>query len=388
MGDYINLDIETIPEEMSASVIEFIQTVYPDWEPADGNLEARILDGVSRLAAEGNDLVSVVADQAFQKFGVETIQVDYQAAAPAVGDTTWTMIDDAGYTVLAGTTVSIEKTGDTKIGFETIADFTVAPGHTATAAGAVPIRAIIDGADGNELTNDPDLIDALDYVDHVDLVGTTTDGADAETPEEYMSRLTEELRLMSGTPILEEDFAILIRRNPSVVRSIAIANWNPTLDTLGNERYVGGVGLDEDGQDISALTKTAIEDDINARRETNFVFEMGEPTYNTIDIDLEGRAYETFDTATVEANVLAALEDYLHPLKFGNVPFGGDSLAWRNADKVRFNEIVQVVNSAEGFNFIEPAGLEVNGGTADITLLGTVPLTEVGTINITINAGP
>ena len=108
--------------------------------------------------------------------------------------------------------------------------------------------AIEPGEDANDLTEPPELIDALDYVDSIVLDGATDGGVDAEEDADYLDRLRDELQLSAPRPILPHDFEVLARRVSLVWAGPSRSTATTRCDsTYNNERMITLVGIDEDG---------------------------------------------------------------------------------------------------------------------------------------------
>lgn len=387
MADFVNLDISADREAMATRVYEAIALAFPGWEPAEGNLETFLVDNLAALYAEVVDLVSVVGEEVFGEFGRTVAQLPPIAAASATVTSTWTMIDDSGYTISPGTLVGVQAAGDNIVAFEVVTEVVVAPGDTATAAGAVTLRAVQEGDEGNELTGSASMIDALDFVASVALVGSTSGGADAEDPAAYLDRLRGELQLMSPRPILPAHFQQLALRNAAVARAIAIDGWDPADDSLDNERFVGLALVDEDGEGVATGVKDEVEAYLDAMREVNFVVAVGGPDYTDIDVAATVRCFTGFDPATVDATVTAAVTSYLQPYNWGRLTFGNQPTAdptWVNQKVVRYFDLVRLIEMQRGVDYIE--SLTVEGGTVDVNLTGVVTLTRPGTVAVTANA--
>jgi uncharacterized phage protein gp47/JayE len=386
VGDFVNLDLPSDPEQLREQMFDTIRSRWPDWEPADGNLETWMVDAFARLGSEVIDLVQRAGEEIFKEFGTDIMQLPPETELHATGQSTWTMIDNAGYTIFAGTEVGIPASGNDLVAFEVVSDVTVPPGSTVTGTGEVSLRAVIGGTDANELDATPVLISAFDYVDTIVLEDPTSGGQDEEDPADYIERLRDELELLTPTPILPEEFAVLALRVPGVYRAVCVDGWNPTAPSTGNDRYAGLVCLDENGDDVDAGVKTAVEEYLDALREVNFVVDVGAPTVTAIDVTTTVRCYETFEPADVDAAVTAALEEFFSPLRWGTPSVGSPDTDWVNTDEVRFLEVAACINNVAGVNYIE--SLTVEGAGVDVALSGVVPLTNAGTIAVTANAGP
>lgn len=398
---YVNIDFDLTAEDMAASVYDALQGRWPDWTPNDANLETWLIDAFTRLMAETATLSQRVALSIFQRFGAVIIGIPPILPAPAQVSSTWTLPDNAGYAIEAGTEVIIARTGDERYAFSVVSDVVVAPGDVATAAGEVLLQAQQAGADQNDIdsTTVPELLTAnsLLYGSVIALTEDTHSGDDGETETEYTNRLVGELRLMAPRPILPRDFEAFARRHPDVYRVVAVDGWDPDTDTLDNERFVGLVAIEADGDDLNAGAKTEITDDLEARREVNFRCPFGSPTYNTIWVTTIVRAYVGFATADVDAAVTAAIESFLASANWGVTPHGDTDTNWLNATVLRYKDLVTVVENVPGVNYVE--SLYVDDATApdaadvvDIALTGRVPLTRPATtgtgVGVTVNAGP
>lgn len=231
---YVSEPLETDSNAIAAEAYAWITARFPNWSPQDGNLDARLIEAWAQNIAELREIETDVRDQIYRYFGATLHGILPIDATPAVADSTWTMVDDAGYTIPAGTQVAIPAAGDDFKAFVVVSDVTVPAGSTATAAGEVPLEAADEGADSSNLSGTPELIDSLDYVADggIVLVGETSGGVDAEADEDYLNRLTEELRLLSPAPIIPSDFSVLARRVAGVRRAVTVDLYNPAHNSL------------------------------------------------------------------------------------------------------------------------------------------------------------
>lgn len=389
MTSFLEIPIETDPSALEEAVYDQLATAFPGWEPADGNLETWLVKSLTQTAANLAEVAVEVPREIFNDFGEKIVGVEPLLAASATGETTWTMIDDEGYTIPAGTQVAIAISGDESVAFEVLEEVQVAAGDTVTATGEVVISAVIEGEDANGLTADPSLIEALDFVDAIALEGTTSGGVDAEDPQDYLDRLTAEMRLLSPRPILPADVETLVRRVSEVGRAVAIDGYNPDDDTSNNERTVAVAVADEDGQPLSSPIKAEVDALLQAEREVNFVFKVMDPNYTTVKVTVTAVALEGYDTDEVDAAVVAAIEDYLSPANWGRHEFTTDTFTWRDVTTVRRFELVSLVDRVPGVDYITALTLAEQAGslgTSDVTLDGPASLPEAGTITATISA--
>ena len=91
-------------------------------------------------------------------------------------------------------------------------------------------------------------------VDHA-----TAGGADEESPDDYLDRLTEPLRMVALRPILPQDFAILALQNEGVGRAVALNLYDPATGTWDNERTVTLILADADGMPLGDELKQQVD---------------------------------------------------------------------------------------------------------------------------------
>ena len=244
MSGYIEFPVETNPENLAEDAFSYIQTHFPGWVPNDANLDTIMVEVGARLAAEARDVASIVPVDIFAYFG-ELVGISPILAAPASAETTWTMLNNAGYTIPSGTQVGIRVAGDELIPFTTVTETIVPPGSTT--ALNVLIMAVEAGGDQSQIGgvgSDVELIDTLDFVLTITQEAPTSGGVDAETEEEYLDRLRTRLQLLAPRPIIAKDYAVMAEDISGVDRAIAIDGYNPINQTYNNERMVAVAAVD------------------------------------------------------------------------------------------------------------------------------------------------
>ena len=117
---------------MIEQAIAAIQAELPGWVPAEGQLDMILLEQMAAMAAQAANVASTASQAIFEYYGqlVGIIPLD---GSPATALTSWTMVDDAGYTVPVGTVVGYQLSGNQISLFSTVETFnTIAasPGRT------------------------------------------------------------------------------------------------------------------------------------------------------------------------------------------------------------------------------------------------------------------
>lgn len=372
---YITYPLEQDTATIAEAAFDYIRAQIPGWEPAAGNLETIVVEAISQQAAELAEVAATVPDSIFRYFGQSLLDVAPKEAVAASATATWVMVNTDGYTVPAGTQVSI---GD--IGFETTEDFTIAGGSDTQTL--VEIVAVDAGEAANGLTGTATLIDPLAYVQSVTFTSTTSGGVDAEADDAYLDRLSDVLRTLAPRPIVASDFALLAQQVPGVHRAVAIDLLDPITPDTSAERSVTVAAVDEEGIGVSASIRADIEQALEDAREVNFQVFVIEPEVTAVDVTVDIKVLDGFDETDVEDAVEDALEEYLSPANWG-LPQSGESVAWVNETTVRFYEVASVINAVSGVDYIDYLEIDGNPYGSEMVLTGYAPLPNAGTITAT-----
>lgn len=392
---FIELPVELNGAALKAEIYAAMEDKFPGWEANPNNPEVWLIDAmVDRLMVPLSQLAADVAAELFYSYGEKIVQVQPIGATPATVKSTWTMKDDLGYTIKAGTQVNVPTAGDEGEGFRVVNEVNVPAKSTATEPGQVVLEAIEPGTGANGLDGEATPEDTLNFLaaeEGIMLVGASTGGEAAEDPATYLDRLTETMLTLAPRPILPRDVEILARNIPGVFRSVALDLFNPETDdpedpeTWLSERTVSVVVCDSAGEPCSGGVKALVEADLSSKREVNFKFFVLDPTYTTVAVHFQIVVRPGFDQATVEATVKAAIEAFLAPNAFG-VDSASDPRSWNNQTVVRYQDIVTVVNNQQGVDHYTVLKIGKEGGAlaanADIELTGAAPLTKPGKVEV------
>lgn len=384
MTEYLDIPFESDPDALAQEAFDYLQGQISNWQPSEGQFDVWLIRAIARIGAEVQDIASAVPTTIFRYAGANLFSLPPIDAQSAIGQTTWVMSDNAGYTIAAGTLVAVRVSGDTLIPFATLNDVVIPNGSTSTTAGAVQIQAVNPGADGTALSGAVELIDSVANVSTITLIAPTTGGIDAESDEEYLNRLTIELTLLTPRPIIPSDFSALSLSIPGVHRALTLDGYDPNTATFDNERMVSIALLDVNGEEVDATTQLAVFNLLDSSREVNFIINVMDPTYTSVDITFEVRTEPSFtDIADVASRVTIAIEDFLNPANWG-LPSTGDSIEWIPEDTVRYLKLGEVINNVEGVRYINTLLVGLSGGiqtASDQVLPGAAPLPTPGIIS-------
>ena len=375
MAGYIETSISSDPDTIIQEALTSLISGFPGFVPKEAHLEVWLLEVISRMTAETRDMFNRVPESIFRYFGKSLINLAPVDGSPAEALTTWTMIDSTGYTIPSGTRVAYRITGDELKVFKTVEDHVVAPGGTSLAG--VLVEALDDGTHANGLSPVAlEIVDSLASVLSVTATTTTANGVDRESDDMYLSRLRDEMRLLTPRFVLASDAAVLARRITGVHRALGIDNYDPTPATFGHEKMMTLAVVGADGLALSAPIKAEVEAYLESLRELNFVLHVVDPTYTTINVVFTVAIYAGFDTADVDTRATQAVTDYISPSSWA----GGDlnPPVWRAQGVVRYLEVAEVLNRVDGVDYV--SSLTLNGSSANVTLTGVAPLPQVGTV--------
>jgi hypothetical protein len=380
VSDYIDFTpIPLDPGTLKQLAFQRLADRLPDWAPATAQFESMLIEVIVDAVAELGVIAQLVPQEIIRYLAVTVFGIAPQDPTFATGATTWVLRDTAGYSIPAGTVVTLQSAGDDPIPFRTTVDVTVAPGQAATAAGGVPIVAVDAGTQGSGLTGLAQ--HSLDFVTSITVVGQTLGGQDGETLEENLDRISRELRL-PRIPVLPSHFEMLARNVLEVDRALAIDGYVPGVPPLtGQANAVAVATVNAAGEPLSSAGKAQLAALFQERRGINFLVSVIDATYTAIDVAFTAVAHPGWVVADVQNRAIQAVRDYLDPANWG-VGQDADTNTWRLVSTVRRSELFVVLNLVEGLDYVATLTLATQGGTlgtADVTLTGPAPLTRPGT---------
>ncbi|HXS32240.1 MAG TPA: baseplate J/gp47 family protein [Solirubrobacterales bacterium] len=387
MSDFVEVLVENDALTLEEEVVEALEAAFEGWEPAEGNLETFLIKAFARIASTNREQAARISKEAFKRFGESVVNVPPVQAAPATVPSTWTMIDNAGYTIPVGTLVTIAAAGDEIFSFRTIEDVEVEAGKTATAAGEVVLQSVEPGEAANGLSDPPSLTDSLAFVDAIALTDVSAGGVDAEEEDAYLDRLVETLQLLSLSLILPVDFEIDARAVPGVARALCIPAYNAETKEEDVPLCVTVVAIDAAGLACGAPVKAELLARQAEKVPSGVLNFVSDPTHTSIDVELGFTVLPGYEPAAVEAAVEERLSTYLSPANWG-LPSGfGDlsnSAGWELVDAVYRNELISEADRVPGLGRVVTLKLAKTGSPLEaqesVALAGIAPLTKAGAI--------
>jgi Baseplate J-like protein len=400
---YIELDLMTDPDALVEVGVEHLEQVIPGFEARPGSVETVLLEANAQIGAEIVEQMTQIDPVIFGYLGEQLLGIAPYAATPAVGTATVTFAATTPAVMLAaGSLIGVPSPSGDPIAFATDEDVVAPDGGGQLTVGVTALEA---GSAGNDCFGEAEPIDVVEGVESIS-VSTTTGGTDDEESDVYLTRLVESMRILAPRPILPADFSVMAQQVPDVGRATTLDLYQPATGQGGYGTPRGAspqtnvprcatvVITAADGEPPPNSLLQSVQQQLDARREVNFLVYTIPPSYTVIEVQATLVAYPGYDLAAVQANAEAQLAQWLSPSGWGTAPFGGtttDPSAWVKDDKVRLYEAIDYLNRADGVHYVSTVALRVQGGTFasnDITLSGPVALPRSGTHAITVQPAP
>jgi hypothetical protein len=362
-----DLPIETDQDAVTDAILDGLAAALTGWVPQEGAPEVVLAEEIGRETVITRTRMQDMARLAIAGIG-ETVfgfpvrlgvaaTIDVSVSVFNVGD-----VIPAGFTLIGTTADGVE------VAFQLLTAVT-----TTTIPQTVTLTAALTGAVGNGVPSATALVVATStatVVEPVTSVTASVGGSDAETITEYLTRFVDYVSVLRPGGVRGSDLAALARSVPGVWRAIGLDGYDALAATEDNERTATVFVVAADGSPVTVGIKADVYDVLEAVREPNFVLYVEDPTYTQITVAFTGTADAGADPATVQADVIAAVQTFISPATWGSTT--DDPQAWLDRRVVRLLDVATVAGSVPGVASL--VTLTLNGGTADITMTGYGPL--------------
>jgi uncharacterized phage protein gp47/JayE len=377
--DLGSLGLNVSPSTLLQQWLSSLQSSYPQYQPAQGNLEYVLAQIIAASAADLGQMCVSGGTELFRTFGTNLLQLPYQQGNPAIAVVTVTAQDTAGYTLPAGTQLTLTSAG-APLGFQTSSALTIPNGTT---SGTVNVQAVQAGSLFNGAGAPAQLVSTLTWVAGISVTSVASGGTDPEDDTHYLNRLVQTLQLLAPRPITASDYATIAENftpapgtdQEEVGRATAIDGYDPGSGTYGNEREVTVCVTDANGNALNSDTLTAIQGYLTGLREVNFIVNVVSPNYTTIYVACQIHPLTGFVGSSVQAAVQAALLSYLSPANWGLAPTG--SAGWTNYQTIYKSRLLATIQNVAGVDYVERLKFDVNShptNNDDLLLPGAFPL--------------
>lgn len=373
VDDFVQLPISVDANAMADNAIADLEAQWPGWVPSEGDVEVVVIEAVAPMAADAAIQASNMPAAALRAFGTKCLGIPYDSGAPSITTVTLGLIDTLGHTVPAGGEIEIDG-----FAFSVDDDVVVAPGSGSVAG--VPVTCMVSTTGSNGLTGSiaaPLTLPA--FVSTVAVDSATHDGADPQTDDDYVQKVSRDQRLRAKTLTTVTDFVLSALDHAGVGFAWGIGN---------TARLVTVALAGADGLPVSTAIKDAVEADYVLYRLVNTTYSIIDATYTSVAIAWTVKQYLGWDPVDLKARINAALDAWLAPPGWGQLlPTAsgstGPGLAPNVEPVVRINDVIVKIGSVPGVKTVET--VHINGGTTDVTLTGAVPLPTPGTMTGTVD---
>lgn len=244
LGD---LGLPTSQAQFLAQWLTVMQSAFPGYQPAAGNLEYIQAQVFASWAADVAQLCSAGSAELFRQFGTQLLALPYEQGTSAVAVATVTATNTNGYTLPVGTQFTLTLNG-AQVGFQTTGQLTIPAGSS---SGQVTLAALQTGSFFNGAAAPIALVSQIDWVSSVALVTAASGGVDQESDDAYVQRLANTLTTLgfatataSALATRALDFIPTAGTDQEEVgRSTAIDGYNPAVDSFTVTTTSGSANL-------------------------------------------------------------------------------------------------------------------------------------------------
>lgn len=372
MTDFVDIEFTTSVSDLEDIALNYLSDQWDNYVPEDGDPEVILIEGLAPLAQNAIQMGANMPKLALAAFGVQVLGQPYNSGTSAYTSVLFTVQDNAGYTIPAGSQLEIDG-----YAFVTTDDAVVPAGSTTIEALVASTERIAAANDLSGTTSTTPLMMPA-FVTGMTVQFPTGNGSDPQSDDDYVDQLSRDRRLISKALIVGLDFELAALDFSSIGRAHAdmSVGRNITLTLLSNT-----------GGPVAAPVKTQLAAFIATARTANAVVTLADPTFTTVSVTYTAQAESGFDPGDLLTRINSALTSELSPLTHG-LPESGDPgnavTTWINDPSIYAWRLVQVIGQVPGVHRV--VSLAINGGAngADLALTGAVPVPQPGTMTGTI----
>ena len=365
---YTNLVIyDKDPQDIVDAALVTLQSRLPEWTPSETNIELAVLEAVALEVAETiytiNRLPEVMVEVLLTLYGITR-----DDGTPPDTTITFTMADDAGYTIPLGTEVSIPISETENLSFFTDANLVIA---AASLSGTVAATATESTINANCIASGTvcELVDAIESVETVVTASTIADGLAPESTELWLERGIQRLQRLTDTLVIPAHFTQAALEQSYVVRANAIDNYDPTSgNDPGEDAGHITVVVYGDGAVVSSPNKATLLTLLENNSAGNLGIHIIDPTIQTVNVTATVNKIDSFNSTVVLNNVVDALEEYLNTEN------------WSWSGTVRRNELIALMSNVAGVDFV----VSLTTPSADVAIGADKVLVTYGALTITV----
>lgn len=367
---YVDLRIFDISDQDIVDTgLAAAQLNLPGWVPREGNTEVVLMESLALEVSEAvvavNRVPGAVVAAILLLAGVDK---DYGAAPTATA--TFTLGDTLGHTIPGGTRLYLILDDGTTITF-----LVEPPGLTVNPGDDTGVASIIgdtftDQANGIATGARLIMADPVPFIERVELATDIADGRSPETDDQWRDRGVARLSRLSDALVLPRHFEAAALERAEVARAVALDLWDGSGGAPGDDPgHITVAVLGDGGAALSGPTKTAIEDDLEARAVAILDVHVIDVTIVTVPFAVQFHPLPGYDTVTLIQAVKDAITAYVDPL------------TWQWGGTIRRFEIVSLVDRVDGVDYV--MAVTINAVAGDYVISGAASLPKAGVLTVT-----
>jgi hypothetical protein len=266
--------------------------------------------------------------------------------------------------------VSYPAAGTTPLTFTLRGDVVIQPGSTSVEG--IVLLSDQTGAYTNQVPTGPlEVQGSIIWLDSVVVTTAASGGSDAESDEDYRTRLIGFTRTLGQTLVLPMDFALAAQQSSSAVyRAYAVPNYDAASPTQASvDRTVSVFMLGRNGLPVAPDVAATVGAQLSGRREENFNVVVLDgsatiaPEYVSVAISATVVARPGYALVDVQHSCSQALTEFLDP---GNWEGGSTQPpTWSGRVIVRPHDLAAILVGVPGVDHID--SLTVGGGASAIS---------------------
>ncbi|AYQ99250.1 baseplate J protein [Brevibacterium phage Cantare] len=347
-------------------MIQDLQHKIPGWVPDESSTEVALLESMSVGLSESifaiNRLPGSVMVVLMQMFGITRDDGKFPTGKVKV-----TAVDTFGHTIPADTRFLLSNSEGIDPLVLTMPNAVVIPVGSNSAIVDVVGDQFTEDYNGTPAGTSVEILESISWMERASVSTAISGGRSPEEDSEWVARGSARLRRLSSVLSTKAQFVEATLEDASVSMAVAIDNYNPTLPTPENSPGHITVVVYGNGGVVPNENKQRIQEMLTENASANLIVHVVDPTIVPVDITVAIKRTGTYDEQGTTANITEALKDYFNPNLSG----------WLNV--IRRNEIIALVGSTPGVDYVDA----ITKPASDITLTGTAPLAELGTVTIT-----
>lgn len=389
---YQSAPLTTDATAIKGQITDYVAAYMPPgFKIPQGSMIDLICEAVAIQAAQQADVAQTKLDSDFRYFG-SLFGVPPVDAVSSQATCTFTVKDNAGYTINPGDVVGIVDATGVLRGFTLSAPVVIAPTLT---TGTGTVVAEDAGTLTNGLSGTAQLVQVEPYVTGA-VLSAASNGIDAELDATYLNRLVETASVFRLIPVLGADFAVLARSIAGIYRATGVNQLKPgsPYDITGEndniDKNVTVAVADINGATVGSTIRNNAQTYLRSLREDNFEIWVVDPQYDEIDVTVTIYSWPTWDPTAVQTAAEAAIAAVLSPATAQTDP-SGNAARWASDPVVYASSLYQaIMSSSGGVRNANAPSFGIHGGsmgTTDVALgAGSdIPaLPTPGTIAVTV----